>query len=79
MKSCKGRVPLEIESVSLCTRFSGFSKIFSFGLNRLGSKSVGLFFGIVPMFALKDFVHDCFIAQIRAKMCARRNSRISAQ
>ena len=32
---------------------------------------VGMFFGIVPMFVLKDFVQDCFVAQICAKMCVR--------
>ena len=26
---------------------------------------------IVPMFVLKDFVRDCFIAQMCAKMCLR--------
>ena len=68
-------VGVPLESVSLCTRFSGFSTIFSFGFNRLGSKLVGLFFGIVLMFVLKDFVQDCFVAQIRAKMCVRAGIR----
>ena len=55
-----------LESVSSCTRFSGFLTISSFGFNRLSSKLVGMFFGIVPMFVPKDFVPDCFIAQICA-------------
>ena len=32
----------------------------------LNSKLVGMLFGIVPMFASKDFVPDCFFAQICA-------------
>ena len=64
-----------LESVSLCTRFSGFSAISSFGFNRLSLKLVGMFFGIVPMFVLKDFVRDCFVAQICAKMCVRAEIR----
>ena len=55
-----------LESVSSCTRFSGFLTISSFGFNRLSSKLVGMFFGIVPMFVLKDFVPNCFVAQICA-------------
>ena len=55
-----------LESVSSCTRFSGFLTISSFGFNRLSSKLVGMFFGIVPMFVLKDFVPDCFVAKICA-------------
>ena len=55
-----------LESVSSCTQFSGFLAISSFGFNRLSSKLVSMFFGIVPMFVLKDFVRDCFIAQICA-------------
>ena len=27
------------------------------------------------MFVLKDFVRDCFVAQIRAKMCVRAGIR----
>ena len=40
-----------------------------------------MFFGIVLMFVAKDFVRDCFVAQIYAPKCAcaRRNSRISAR
>ena len=60
-----------LESVSSCTRFSGILKISNFGFNRSSSKLVGMFFGIVPMFLLKDFVQDCFVAQICAKMCVR--------
>ena len=60
-----------LESVSLCTQFSGFLTISSFGFNRLSSKLVGMFFKLVPMFVLKDFVRDCFVAQICAKMCVR--------
>ena len=60
-----------LESVSSCTRFSGILKISNFGFNRSSSKLVSMFFGIVPMFVLKDFVQDCFIAQICAKMCVR--------
>ena len=60
-----------LESVSSCTRFSGILKISNFGFNRSSSKLVGMFFGIVPMFVLKDFVQDCFVAQICAKMCVR--------
>ena len=46
-----------LESVSLCTRFSGFSTISSFSFNRLGSKlvMVSMFLEIVPMFVAKDF------------------------
>ena len=55
-----------LESVSSCTRFSGFLTISSFSFNRLSSKLVGMFFRIVPMFLLKDFVPDCFVAQICA-------------
>ena len=64
-----------LESVSSCTRFSGFLTISSFGFNRLSSKLVSMFFGIVPMFVLKDFVRDCFVAQIYAKMCVRAEIR----
>ena len=60
-----------LESVSSCTRFSGILKISNFGFNRSSSKLVGMFFGIVPMFVLNDFVQDCFVAQICAKMCVR--------
>ena len=67
------RAPLE--SVSLCTRFSGFSTISSFGFNRLSSKLVSMSVEIVPMFVAKDFVRDCFVAQIRAKMCVRAGIR----
>ena len=55
-----------LESVSSCTRFSGFLTISSFGFNCLSSKLVSMFFGIVPMFVPKDFVSDCFVAQICA-------------
>ena len=60
-----------LESVSSCTRFSGFLTISSFGFNRLSSKLVGMFFRIVPMFVLKDFVPDCFVAQICASSGAQ--------
>ena len=59
---------LESVSVSSCTRFSGFLTISSFGFNRLSSKLVSMFFGIVPMFVPKDFVSDCFV--IVAQICA---------
>ena len=55
-----------LESVSSCTRFSGFLAISSFGFNRLSSKLVGMLFGIVHMFVFKDFDPDCFVAQICA-------------
>ena len=55
-----------LESVSSCTRFSGFLTISSFGFNRLSSKLVGMFFRIVPMFVPKGFVPDCSVAQICA-------------
>ena len=55
-----------LESVSSCTQFSGFLTISSFSFNRLSSKLVGMLFGIVHMFVFKDFVPDCFIAQICA-------------
>ena len=55
-----------LESVSSCTRFSGFFTISSFGFNRLSSKLVSMFFGKVPMFVLKDLISDCFVAQICA-------------
>ena len=55
-----------LKSVSSCTRFSDFLTISSFGFNRLSSKLVGMFFRIVPMFVLKGFVPDCFVAQICA-------------
>ena len=74
-----------LESVSSCTRFSGFLAISSFGFNRLSSKLVGMLFGIVPMFVFKDFVPDCFVAQICANsgahahilahICATKQSR----
>ena len=72
VEHASSRAPLE--SVSLCTRFSSFSTIFSFGFNRLSSwKLVGLFFNllfrIVILLVPKDFVQDCFVAQIYAKMC----------
>ena len=54
---------------------SGFSTISSFGFNRLRSKLVGMFLEIVSMFVAKDFVRDCFVAQIRAKMCVRAGIR----
>ena len=56
-----------LESVSSCTRFSDFLTISSFDFYRLSSNLVGMFFGIVTMFVLKDFVRDCFVAQ----MCVR--------
>ena len=34
-----------------------------------------MFFGIILMFVLKDFVRDCFVAQVRAKMCLRAGIR----
>ena len=37
-------------------------------LNRLGLKLV-MFFGIVKMFVLNDFVRHRFVAQISGKMC----------
>ena len=43
--------------------------ISSFGFSCLDLKLVGMFFGIVPMFVLKDFVRHCCVVQIRAKMC----------
>ena len=49
-----------LESVSSCTRFSGFLAISSFSFNRLSSKLVGMLVGIVTMFTPKDFVPDCF-------------------
>ena len=55
-----------LESVSSCTRFSGFLEISSFGFNRLNSKLVGMLFGIVSMLVSKDFVPDSFVAQIGA-------------
>ena len=64
-----------LKFVSLCTRFSGFLTISSFAFDRLSSKLVGMFSGIVLMFVLKDFVRDCFVAQICAKMCVRAGIR----
>ena len=64
-----------LESVSSCTRFSGFSTISSFSSNRLSSKLVSMLFRIVPMFLPKDFVRDRFIAQICAKMCVHAGIR----
>ena len=46
--------------------FSGFLTISSFDFNRIGLKLLDMFFGIVPMFIPKDFVLDCFVAQICA-------------
>ena len=66
-----------LESVSSRTRFSCILKISNFGFNRSSSKLVGMFFGIVTMFVLKDFVQYCF-ADLRQNVRARRNSRISA-
>ena len=67
------RAPLE--SVSLCTRFSGFSTISSFNFDCLSCKLVSMFFWIFPMFVAKDFVRDWFVAQIRAKICMRAGIR----
>ena len=64
-----GRARAPLESVSSCTRFSGFSTISSFGLYRLSSKVVGMFFWIITIFLLKGFVRAGFVAQICAKMC----------
>ena len=72
-----------LESVSLCTRFSGFSTISSFSFNRLGSKlvMVSMFLEIVPMFVAKDFARRHFVAQIYANsgayahFCATKQSR----
>ena len=36
---------------------------------------IGMFFGIVPIVVLKDFVRDCFVAQICAKMYVRAGIR----
>ena len=55
-----------LESVSLCTQFSGFSTISSFSFNRLSSKLVGMFPEIVPMFVAKDFTRRHLVAQICA-------------
>ena len=73
------RAPLE--SVSLCTRFSGFSTISSFGFNRLSSKLVDMFFGIVPMFVYTNGFCSGLLrrADMRKNVRARRNSRISAR
>ena len=66
---------------ALCTRFSGFSTISSFGFNRdrLSSKLVNgrhvLWNSSNVTFVLNDFVRDCFIAQICAKMCVRTGGR----
>ena len=54
------RAGAPLESVSLCTRFPGFSTISSFSFNRLSWKLVGMFFGIVSMFVARDFVRNCF-------------------
>ena len=72
-RPCIAGAPLE--SVSLCIRFSGFLTISSSSYNRLSSKLVGMFFGIVSMFVAKDFVRDCYVAQIRAKMCVSAGIR----
>ena len=64
-----------LESVSSCTRFSGFLTISSFGFNRLSSKLVSMFFGIVPMFVLKDFVSDCFVARADMRELRPRRAR----
>ena len=61
-----GKIRETLESVSSCTRFSGFLTISIFSFNRLSSKLVGMFIGIVSMFAPKEFVPDCFVAQICA-------------
>ena len=62
------RVRETLESVSLCTRFSGYTTISSFSLNRLSSKLVlvGMFLEIVPMFVVNDFARRRFVAQICA-------------
>ena len=72
-----------LESVSLCTRFPGFSTISSFSLvivitvNKLKIGKYVLWDIIVPMFLDKDFVRDCFVAQIHAnsKTCVRAGIR----
>ena len=56
-------------SISICQFMHSifrFLAISSFGFNRLSSKLVGMLFGIVTMFVPKDFVPDCFVAQICA-------------
>ena len=60
------RVRETLESVSLCTRFSGYTTISSFSLNCLSSKLVGMFLEIVPMFVVNDFARRRFVAQICA-------------
>ena len=70
-----------LESVSLCTRFPGFWTISSFSLvivitvNKLKMGKYVLWDIIVPMFLDKDFVRDCFVAQIHAKTCVRAGIR----
>ena len=64
-----------LESVSLCTQFSGFSTISNFGFNRFGFgsksfKSVSMFLEIVPSFVAKDFARRHFVAQICANFGA---------
>ena len=41
-------------------------RISSFGFNRLGSKLVGMFLEIVPMFVATDFAQPRFVGQICA-------------
>ena len=65
-----------LESVSSCTRFSGFLTISSFGFNRLSSKLVGMFmfFGIVSM--LRSYLRLSILCQIAS---SRRYARIPAR
>ena len=56
----------DLEPVSLCTRFSGFSTISNFSFTSLDSKLVGMFFETLPMFVAKDFARRRFVAQISA-------------
>ena len=69
---CVWWVPVPLESVSLCPRFSGFLTISSSGFNHLGSKLVGMFsifFGILNV-RTKGF---CSLSLRRAD--ARQNVR----
>ena len=63
-----------LESVSSCTRFSGFLTISSFGFNCLSSKLVSMFFGIVPMLNVRT-QGFCFGLLRRADMRELRHAR----
>ena len=61
----------EVDPVRICQLMHSilvFLTISNFGFNRLGSKLVGMFLGIVWMFVAKDFVRRRFVALDMCKL-----------